>query len=71
MTFHFTFITIALPALHIAGFLLLLWGFAGLKKVTASDTGKKTITGEIDPNLIKLGIVLIIISLSLRFIPIF
>lgn len=69
MTLHINFLSIAIPALQIAGFLLLLRGFMGLKKITASDTGRKTIAGEIDPDLIKLGIVLIIISLSLRFVP--
>jgi hypothetical protein len=50
----------------------LLWGFVGLKKIT-SDTGRTTLVGEIRPTLIKLGLVLIIIGISLglafRFIP--
>ena len=44
--------------LLIVGFLLLLKGFWALRTVNAN--GKTTITGKIDPKLIKIGLVLII-----------
>lgn len=51
-------IIIITQILLIVGFLLLLKGFWALRIV--NENGKTTITGKIDPKLIKIGLVLII-----------
>jgi len=55
------------PILQIIGFLLVLKAFWSLRVV--NESGKKTISGEIEPKPLKLGLVLVTIGLGLRYIP--
>ena len=64
--FPFTIIT---QILLIIGFLLLLKAFWALR--TVNENGKMTITGKIDPRLIKIGLVLIIAVFGYNVISFF
>jgi hypothetical protein len=48
--------------LFLVGFLLLLKAFWALR--TVNENGKTTVTGSVDPKLIKIGLVLIIASIA-------
>ena len=55
--------------LLIIGFLLLLKALWALR--TVNENGKMTVTGKIDPNLIKIGLVLIIAVFGYNIIQFF
>lgn len=55
--------------LLLVGFLLLLKAFWALR--TVNENGKMTITGKVDPKLIKIGLVLIIAVFAYNVITFF